>query len=305
MGSIPGLPTNIKPDSSKSRLYEGMEYKEFWEDLARSKLDELEHIIVRELLPASGRRIIDIGCGFGRLADCYLDRFEEVIMVDGSMSLLKQAREFAGSRATYFAVDVNHMPFRASSFDFVLMVRVFHHIQDSASILKSINNILIAKGALLFNYCNKLSARQIFRWFIRKTKNDPFTLEPIVGVRFITHHPNFISHLLSENDFTSTRYLGIGVMDKIAGMAGRFHNLIPNGRKIAPFLGLIKLAPWIFCKSIADSKSEKLEVVEYERLLICPLCCGDLKYSAHSYLCLSCDQDYPIVDGIADFRLDF
>ena len=72
------------------------------------------------------------------------------------------------------------------------------------------------------------------------TKNNPFTLEPIAGKRFVTHHPNFISCLLRENNFTSTRYFGIGVMDIIAGMAGWFHNLIPEGRKIAPFLGLIK-----------------------------------------------------------------
>jgi SAM-dependent methyltransferase len=305
MNSIPGLPTNIKPDSSKTRLYEGLEYKEFWEDLARSKLDELEHIIIRDLLPASGHRIIDLGCGFGRLADCYLDRFEEVVLVDGSMSLLKQAREFVGDRATYIAVDANHMPFRASSFDCVLMVRVFHHIHDSASILKNLKNILTNKGILLFNYCNKLSARQLFRWFLHKSSNNPFTLEPDVDVRFITHHPNFVSRLLYENGFCNMRYLGIGVMDKIAGLAGRFHNLIPNGRRIAPLLGVIKLAPWVFCRAIADSESEKMNVVELERILMCPLCRGDLKLSSYSYICLSCDQDYPIVDGIADFRLNF
>ncbi len=69
--------TPLKSDLERDqyRFYEGVEYKHFWDGLKRSKLDELEHAIVRELLPVSGRRIIDVGCGYGRLADCYLNRF--------------------------------------------------------------------------------------------------------------------------------------------------------------------------------------------------------------------------------------
>jgi 2-polyprenyl-3-methyl-5-hydroxy-6-metoxy-1,4-benzoquinol methylase len=63
-----GLPLKIDPEGSPHTLYEGIEYKEFWNGLQRRKLDELEHAIVRDLLPVSGRRIIDVGCGYGPLS---------------------------------------------------------------------------------------------------------------------------------------------------------------------------------------------------------------------------------------------
>ena len=177
--SFDGLPLKIDPDSDLSQLYEGLEYKDFWDELSRSRLDELEHAIVRDYLPKSGRRIIDVGCGFGRLSDCYLDRFDEVVMVDGSMNLLKQAKEVSNNRATYVAADANQLPFHSSVFDTVLMVRVFHHMHDSRAILMELNRILFSNGVLFFNYCNKLSARQLFRWLLHKNKQNPLTLEPI------------------------------------------------------------------------------------------------------------------------------
>ncbi len=60
---------------ARTREYEGVEYSGFWDSVDRQKLNELEHAIISELLPASGCRVVDIGCRFGRLSDCYIGRF--------------------------------------------------------------------------------------------------------------------------------------------------------------------------------------------------------------------------------------
>ena len=60
--------------------YEGVEYEDFWTGINKEKLDALEHAIVGELLPARGRRILEVGCGFGRMADIYRDRFDGLVL---------------------------------------------------------------------------------------------------------------------------------------------------------------------------------------------------------------------------------
>jgi SAM-dependent methyltransferase len=299
-----GLPLQIDPDSDLSRLYEGLEYKDFWEDLSKSRLDELEHAIIRDYLPKSGRRIIDVGCGFGRLSDCYLERFDEVVMVDGSMNLLKQAKEISNNRATYVAADANHLPFQSSTFDAVLMIRVFHHMHDSRAILMELHRIIFGKGILLFNYCNKLSARQLVKWFLRRDGQNPTILEPAgIGTEFITHHPKYVCHILNETGFSNVKYLGSGVMDKLVGKAGCFHKLVPSGRMIAPFLGIIKLAPWIFSRAVANKEPDAEAWKSREQIFMCPLCGSDVLESSQSYKCVSCNRSYPINNGIADFRV--
>lgn len=297
-----GLPVVIDPNDNSSRMYEGIEYKEFWNGDSKNKLDELEHILLQNLLPRSGRRIIDIGCGFGRLADCYLDRFEQVVMLDGSVTLLKQAMDVIKDRAVYIAADANHLPFARSSFDCVLMFRVFHHLKDSQAILTELNGILGDMGVLVFNYCSKLSGRQVMRWLMGSSRDSPFSLDPAVGPRFIVHHPIYVQRALINAAFSDITYLGSGVMDKFAGRLGPFEKWLPSGEALAPILGVVKIAPWINCRAVAHGDQiDNNKTIE--ELLICPLCHNSLQTSSGSYHCSACARTYPIIDNIADFRL--
>ena len=296
-----GLPVVIDPNKNSSRIYEGIEYKEFWNGDSKNKLDELEHFLLRNMLPRSGRRIIDIGCGFGRLADCYLDRFEQVVMLDGSITLLKQAQDAIKDRAVYIAADANHLPFTRSSFDCVLMFRVFHHLTDSQAILTELNRVLGDMGVLVFNYCNKLSGRQVMRWLMGSSKESPFSLDPAVGLRFIVHHPIYVQRTLINAAFSDITYLGSGVMDKVAGRLGPFEKWLPSGEALAPVLGVVKIAPWINCRAVAHG-GQMDDRKTIEELLVCPQCHNSLQKSSGSYHCLTCARSYPIIDNIADFR---
>ena len=298
-----GLPLTLNPEHA-SRLYDGTEYKEFWAGRQKASLDELEQALVRELLPESGRRIIDIGCGFGRLADCYLDRFEQVVMLDGSITLLQQARDTLKDRAVYIAADANHLPLATSGFDCAVMIRVLHHLSDTQWTLSELNRILGDGGVFLFNYSNKLSARQLFRRLLRWNAENPFILEPMMsGQMLMQHHPTYVHRMLKKTGFSEMHYFGTGVVDKLIGRLGRFEKWLPSGRALAPFFGLIKLAPWIMCRTRSNGAVLK-DYRSIDDLFICPACQAAVRRSERFYVCTRCHSSYPIENGIADFRVD-
>jgi ubiquinone/menaquinone biosynthesis C-methylase UbiE len=162
-----GIPLKLDPDKRSHELYDDLDYKEFWTGWQQRKLDQAERMVVQRLLPPAGRRLIDLGCGYGRLLPCYLDRFEQVVLFDGSLAFLQEARQKAGGRAIYIAGDVNQLPFRRGSFDGILMVRVLHHIADSKRCMSELHRILAAGGRLVFTYRNKLYLMNILRWLAR------------------------------------------------------------------------------------------------------------------------------------------
>ena len=75
--------------------YEGSAYRtEFWGQ-GREYEDAVEREALRHLLPPAGRRLVEIGIGYGRLADLY-GGYDEVIFFDYALSQLRQAQELWG-----------------------------------------------------------------------------------------------------------------------------------------------------------------------------------------------------------------
>ncbi len=253
-----GLPGDIS-NKTPHKIYEGIEYKEFWTGIGKQKLDELERYLVCDLLPPSGVRIIDLGCGYGRLSDCYMNRFENTYYFDGSLSLLQQAHERLGA-GVYIAGDINQLPFKNNSFDAALMVRVFHHIRDSHGCLSEINRILGRHGALVFNFSNKYNISRLTRWIFNRKNEPPLAYNSkFEDPWFSQHHPTYIHHILLDTGFNHFRYRGAGIIDKIAAIIGPMGTHLPDGRRIAKFFGAFKIAPWIFC-SASSTNCEPLIV---------------------------------------------
>ena len=70
--------------------YEGSRYStEFWTE-DRAYEDAVERIALRALLPPSGRNIMEIGAGFGRLVDLYT-QYNTVVIFDYARTQLEQA----------------------------------------------------------------------------------------------------------------------------------------------------------------------------------------------------------------------
>jgi len=300
-----GIPLNIDPNKPPYELYDHVDYKVFWKGWQQYKLDQAEHAVVRDMLPVSGRRLIDIGCGYGRLSDCYLDRFQQVVMFDGSIPLLREARENTVRKAIYVAGDLQHLPFRTASFDSIIMVRVFHHVIDSIACLSELHRVLSGGGRLVMTYRNKMYPVYVLKWLAHPTPDSPFNLEPSgIGTTLISHHPTYIKQILSQTDFTDLQYRGLGALDRFANKVGPFGKYAPTGERLAPLLGRLMIALWIFCRATAKGSSILVESDKFEDLLMCLVCGGNLRNDAEGYTCLSCCREYPIIDGILDFRIN-
>jgi SAM-dependent methyltransferase len=83
-------------------------------------------------------RMLEIGCGLGRVAVAAAEYFDTVVGVDISEAMVRQAREFdPPANVTFQQVDGSRLNgLDADSFDFVVSFSVFQHIAD-AEVLES------------------------------------------------------------------------------------------------------------------------------------------------------------------------
>lgn len=300
-----GLPTSFAPKDRRYALYEDIEYADYWDDPKQFRQDALEKHLVSKTLPTNGRRIIDIGCGFGRLAPCYMDRFTEVVLYDGSLSLLRQASKSVDDRAVLVAGDVGRLPFKPASFDCVLTIRVLQHLDDLSGAVGAIRTILAGDGRLVFSYHNKRNANRILHLVKSLRVASPFKLESAeVSPTLISHHPTLVNSILRDARFSSPAYLGAVVVNPLAEITERLgSSRTPAGTKWAEFMGRHRLAPWLIGSTMALGDAQLRRTGPLADIFECPSCRGELTKRVRAFECSSCDRRYPITDGIFDFRL--
>lgn len=292
----------VDQNTREYQLYENADYQSFWKGTQQIKLDELEKIVVREMLHLPAKRIIDIGCGYGRLLDCYQDKCAEIILLDSSASLLQQAFQKTNGRVICIRCDLTKTPFKDSSFDQVMMVRVFHHIPDSKATLIELNRILVNGGNLLFSYCNKKNLERIARWLFGKNPYNPFIQQTSwVWNVFFMHHPRLIKECLNETGFTHIHQKGVGIVDKIAGKLGSLGQKLPPGRMFTGLFAALELAPWMFCDAQKTGARTGAGLEPLELIFRCLECSSPLYRTTVGLNCGSCGTVYPLVDGVYHF----
>lgn len=179
--------------------YEGSRYStEFWTS-ERSYEDAVERVAMRALLPPTGRTLIEIGAGFGRLADLYAG-YDTVVIFDYARTQLTQAVERLGEsgpggRPNYIFVqgDFYRLPFVAGLFDTVTMIRTLHHAADAPAVLRGIAKILGPRGVFVLEFANKRNLKAILRYLARRQAWSPFDLDPVEFVELnYDFHPRWI-----------------------------------------------------------------------------------------------------------------
>ena len=145
----------------------------FW--ASRGYEDRCDRIAIRALLPPKGARLLEVGAGFGRLADEYAG-YASVVLFDASQALLDAARERLGTdeRFTLVLGDAHHLPFEDASFDTVVCVRVMHHFVDPEAVFSEFARLLKPGGSLVMEFANKRHLKAIARWATRRQRWSPF-----------------------------------------------------------------------------------------------------------------------------------
>ncbi len=94
-------------------------------------------------------RVLDAGCGSGRVTEVLLERVPNgtVIAVDGSQAMVDQARERLGDRVEAFAVDLLDLTV-TQPFDAILSTATFHWIDDHERLFRRLAAALRPGGRL-------------------------------------------------------------------------------------------------------------------------------------------------------------
>lgn len=107
--------------------------------------------IAGELLPATGRRLLDIGCGAGKFTRLMAQRGAEVSGIDANAEVIAEAERAAADAG--LAIAFHHgrgeaLPFADKSFDIVVFSNSLHHMGDMDGALDEAARILTPDGSL-------------------------------------------------------------------------------------------------------------------------------------------------------------
>lgn len=106
---------------------------------------------MREIRPASGGLLLDLGCGAGVQAAEAAGAGWRVIGADMSTGMLAEAAQ-AHDGPGWVAASVEALPFRPASFDCIAMLGVIGYVEDPSATLVSLRRFLRPGGHLIVSW---------------------------------------------------------------------------------------------------------------------------------------------------------
>jgi len=288
--------------------YEGSAYRtEFWGQ-GREYEDAVERASLQRLLPPTGRRLVEIGAGYGRLAPLY-QGYDEVVFFDYALSQLRQARELWGAsgpdgqpRYVYVAGDFYRLPFAPGLFDAVTVVRTVHHAADAPAVLRGVAQILVPGGTFVLEFANKRNLKAILRYLMGRQDWSPFAREPVEFVELnFDFHPAWMRERLAE--------LGLRVRETRTVShfrLGLIKRLVPTGvlvaldRLLQPTGAWCQLSPSVFVRCTAGDAKPVAPPGAFFRCTVCDS--TTLAHDGEALSCVGCGARFALRDGIYDFK---
>jgi SAM-dependent methyltransferase len=280
--------------------YEGSPYRRvFWEDADRAYEDSAERLAVRALLPPTGRSLLDIGAGFGRLVDEYTG-YPQVVLLDYARSMLDDARSRHGDRCTYVCADLYRLPFATGALDTVVQVRVLHHVEHIEDAFAEVARVLPSVGSYLLEFANKRHLKAIARHLTRRQVENPFDERPyeFVPLNWDFHPAHIERAMRAAGLFIAARravsQFRLPALKRLVGPASLARVDAAFGGPLAP----LALAPSQFVRAVRHGAPPAVD-----GLWRCPACGHEpLVETGDAVPCPSCGRVWPIVDGVYIFR---
>lgn len=299
----------MRPETPPVLSYENSSWRtEFWP--GRDYEDLAERIAIRRMLPPRGARLVEIGAGFGRLAEFYRG-YERIVLLDYARTMLAQAREKLlgdprlAPYAARFALavgDLYNLPLADSAVDTAVTVRVLHHVADIPRAFAEIARSVRPEGSYLLEHANKRHLKAILRYGLLRRGPNPFALEPYEFVKLnFDFHPHYIEEQLRAADFSVQERRAVSTW-RLAALK----RIVPahvlaslDGALQAP-LSPLQVSPSIFLRAY----SSKPGAPALNPALWRDPACGsmDIAETDAALTCRACGRVYPIVDGIIDFK---
>lgn len=124
-----------------------------YDDAARVQVDIAFDAI--NLLPAHSQRLLDIGCGTGRVTSQLDSQCEQLWALDIAEGMLRFAQEQQKNKVHWLAADAENLPFAAASFDTVFSTMALQWCEDFGQVFSEIQTVLKPDGkAVLAIMCD-------------------------------------------------------------------------------------------------------------------------------------------------------
>jgi SAM-dependent methyltransferase len=283
--------------------YEGTSYRaRFWADQGRTYEDLAERIALHRLLPPQGRRLLELGAGFGRLVSLYAG-YDQVILLDYAKSGLREAQERLGrsGRFLYVAADLYHLPLAPEICDSVVTVRVLHHLEDVPAALRQIAGVLRKGGVYVLEYANKRHLKALLRYLIGRQTWSPYTHEPyeFVPLNF-DFHPTWMRRQLQAAGFTIDAELAVSHFRYPLFKRRVPHETLARLDGALQRVGAVwKLTPSVFVSAHTPGQGG----ISEGSIFCCPRCSiTPLAETPTALRCTGCGAIWGIDDGIYDFK---
>ncbi|GAB4525353.1 MAG: hypothetical protein OHK0046_41110 [Anaerolineae bacterium] len=290
------------PRTPKICDYEGSNYRtEFWEGRGRDYEDQVERLALRRLLPRTGKRLLELGAGFGRLTNEY-SGFDQVVLLDYSLSQLQYAQDHHGksNHFVYVAADAYQLPFRPGVFDGATMIRVIHHMANVAAVLEQVRRVLVPGSTFVLEHANKQNMKAMLRYALHRQSWSPYTHEPVEFVELnFDFHPEYIVNQLKAVGFSPEQRIPVSFL-----RLGLVKRLLPTPLLVAVDSLLqrtgVLYSPSIFVrnKAVGDTPNN----LKAESIFVCPQSGGELVREGDVLYCEQSGLRYAIRDGIYDFK---
>lgn len=196
--------------------YDSYDYPRYW--LGREYEDLAERIALKKFFAAIPKKgtLIDIGGGFGRLANLYAKNFKKCLLLDSSEKLLKIAKtrlkrfkniEFKKGKA-------QKLPVGNEKFDVALLIRVSHHLPRLEKAIKEIHRVLKPEGYFILEFANKIHIKSTIKALLKGNfgyllSHVPENISTRKGVIFLNYHPNHVKSLLLTSGFEVKQTLSV------------------------------------------------------------------------------------------------
>lgn len=289
--------------------YEGSRYRtDFWEGQNRAYEDQVERVAMRKLLPPRGERLVELGAGFGRLADLY-QGYQQVILTDYARTQLEEAQKCLGNDGRFILVvaDVYHLPFVDNLFDTLTMVRVMHHLADVPAALTELHRIIAPNGTAIIEHASKFHLKSLLRWLLGQQNWSPFDYTPVEFVELnFDFHPAWMREQFEAAGFRvkNTRTVSHYRLDLLK-------RLVPTAWLVAMDSwaqstgNWWQLTPSLFLQAEAQKSAETAPANFFQ----CPVC-GSSDFAQPVSItdqeavltCHGCQRRWSYKQGIYDFK---
>lgn len=211
-------------------------YMDYWN--ARTYEHRAEVMAIRRLVGDKRfKNAVDIGGGYGRLSVLLSEFSDHVTLTEPSHRQLEFADDFLKD---YPKIDkqlmtADNLTFADQSVDFLIMIRVMHHLPDPTAEFREIHRILTDDGYSIIEVANYMHARNRLKYFMmgkkmpkqpvdirsRKNRNDD-------EIAFVNHNPKTVIHQLAHAGLKVDRILSVSNLRSTA-----LKKIIPENVMIA------------------------------------------------------------------------